>query len=193
MWVQQGKTRQLYTCEHQPNIDTNVATMVILSDNEILKPSNTPDERCWYGKDGARLPLASCQAKSRDVGCSKRRQIPTCDRVPLKTIPTTKRAWFKTCHKCVTQTKHYCWFSLMAAGAEKARRIFRRSGICKTYLCCRLSLNRFLNTWCVSQTTNNTCFLPPEVASLVLKQAGENRARTLQLWFEAFSWKLHAK
>ncbi|MFA0233101.1 DTW domain-containing protein, partial [Vibrio sp. 10N.261.45.A7] len=28
-------------CEHQPDVNTNVATMLILSDNEILKPSNT--------------------------------------------------------------------------------------------------------------------------------------------------------
>ncbi len=171
-------------CDIQPDIDSNVAALLLLSENEVMKPSNTgrliadtikdthvfqwnrtePDEEILallsgqYYQPIVVFPDEYVDDKSRLV-----EQLPENDESAKPFL-----------------------FIFIDGSWREARKIFRRSDYLQNLPVLSINPER-VSEYVMRKSDNEQHLSTAEVASLVLQEACEpHAAKTLQLWFEAF-------
>ncbi|MCF8780007.1 DTW domain-containing protein [Vibrio sp. IRLE0018] len=176
-------------CGYQPDIESNIACMLIVSDNEVFKPSNTGRliadtiketyvyqwNRTEPDSDMLRL-LASNEYQPVVVFPADYVDDP---KRLLEDLPGLARSQ-------ATEANRKWLFIFIDGSWREARKIFRRSDFLASLPV--LSIHpEALSAYLMRRSDNEQHLSTVEVASLVLKQAGETQAsRCLQSWFEVF-------
>ncbi|MCG3764662.1 DTW domain-containing protein [Vibrio cincinnatiensis] len=171
-------------CEYQPDIETAVAVMLLVSENEVFKPSNTgrliadtvketyvyqwhrtePDPQMLaLISDPAFFPVLVFPAQTEQDRARQLSALPKfCDGNKKPLLIFIDGSW------------------------REAKRIFRRS----TYLASLPILSiepEQLSSYLMRKASNEQYLATAEVASLVLSLCGEEKgAEALRIWFEAF-------
>ncbi|MCW8335828.1 tRNA-uridine aminocarboxypropyltransferase [Vibrio paucivorans] len=178
-------------CEFQPDIDTNIATMLIVSDNEVFKPSNTgkliadvikdtfvyqwnrtePDpEMLKVLSDPSYLPII---VFPEDYVDDKQRLITSTSLEPTN----LRKEKAPNCKPL---------FIFIDGSWREARKIFRKSEYLAGLPVLSIKPDS-VSQYLMRKSMNEDHLSTAEVAALVLEQAGETQAsKTLEFWFEAF-------
>ncbi|MCG9693968.1 DTW domain-containing protein [Vibrio sp. Isolate22] len=171
-------------CEHQPDIDTNVATMLILSDNEILKPSNTGRLIVDTVKDSHVYLWHRTEPNTEMLDVLKGEKYQ-----PVIVFPedyTDDKSRVVQDLPQMRDPNKKLLLIFIDGSWREARRIFRRSEYLQDLPVLSIEPES-VSQYMMRKSDNEQHLSTAEVASLVLKQAGEELgAKTLQLWFEAF-------
>lgn len=171
-------------CEHQPDLDTNLAVMLIVSDNEVMKPSNTGRLILDVVKEGFVYQWNRTEPEDEMLSL-----LNSDEYQPVIVFPSDyaddKTRVLESLDTPLKGEKK--WLLIFIDGSwREARKIFRRSD----YLAHLpvLSINpESVSQYMMRKSENEQHLSTAEVASLVLKQAQEPlAAQTLELWFEAF-------
>lgn len=171
-------------CDHQPDIETDVATMLILSDNEVLKPSNT-----------GRLIVDTVKESHvflwhRTEPDPKMLEVLADDKYqPVVVFPedyTDDKSRVIESLPHMRDNGKTLLLIFIDGSWREARRIFRRSEYLQSLPVLSVEPES-VSQYMMRKSDNEQHLSTAEVASLVLKQAGEEQAaETLNLWFEAF-------
>ncbi|MBD1556888.1 DTW domain-containing protein [Vibrio sp. S9_S30] len=192
-------TEQHCICSHQPNIQSNVSAVIIMSDNEILKPSNTgrliadtlEDTHAfqWSRTEPEQALLALLNNDKylpviifpEDYVDEKSRLIQVEDLVTQ--VKLTGHGFSKDTD---TISGKKALLIFLDGSWREARKMFRKSD----YLAHLpvLSVNPdTVSNYMMRKSDNENHLATAEVASLVLNMLGDFTAsKTLSLWFEAF-------
>lgn len=178
-------------CDIQPNVQTNIACMLIISDNEVFKPSNTGRLIAdvvqetyvyqWNRTEPEHKMLALLQCDDyqpvivfpADYVDQPERLIKQLDSNMLIREPSKhdKRKWL---------------LIFIDGSWREARKIFRRSDYLQNLPVLSIDPEQ-LSQYQMRRSDNEQHLSTAEVASLVLSQAGETYAsQCLQSWFETF-------
>lgn len=170
-------------CPHQPDVDTDVAVMLIVSENEVFKPSNTGRliadivKQTYVYQWSRTEPDPEMLAILNDPSLFPVLVFPAeLDADKCRVLSTTSRAG---------ETRKPLLIFIDGSWRE-AKRIFRKS----VYLADLPLISiepETLSRYVMRKSDNAQHLATAEVASLVLEQWGESRAAdTLRLWFDAF-------
>ncbi|MCG9631068.1 tRNA-uridine aminocarboxypropyltransferase [Vibrio sp. Isolate30] len=171
-------------CEHQPDIKTNVATMLILSDNEVLKPSNTGRLIVDTVKDSHVYLWHRTEPNPEMLAVLKDEKYQ-----PVIVFPedyTDDKSRVVQDLPAMRDSNKTLLLIFIDGSWREARRIFRRSEYLQHLPVLSIEPES-VSQYMMRKSDNEQHLSTAEVASLVLKQAGEEQgAKTLQMWFEAF-------
>ncbi|MGF1755039.1 DTW domain-containing protein [Vibrio makurazakiensis] len=171
-------------CEYQPDIDTNVAAMLIVSDNEVLKPSNTGRLIVDTIKESYVYQWNRTEPSSEmlDILNDERYQ-------PVVVFPedyTDDKSRVITDLSTTRDLNKTLLFIFLDGSWREARKIFRRSEYLQNLPVLSIEPDS-VSQYMMRKSDNDQHLSTAEVASLVLKQAHEVEAgEVLQLWFETF-------
>ncbi|MGO1298314.1 MAG: tRNA-uridine aminocarboxypropyltransferase [Vibrio sp.] len=176
-------SESLCLCSHQPDIHTRVSAMLIVSDNEVFKPSNTgrliadtiKDTQVfqWHRTEPATemlaqladekyapvlvFPATSAEDDAKVIAASSFAQS---DKIPL--LVFIDGSW------------------------REARRIYRKSSYLQSLPLMSMTPDT-VSDYIMRKSDNEQYLATAEVASLVLQEIGERQAATaLRYWFNAF-------
>lgn len=170
-------------CDYQPDLDTHVAVLLIVSENEVFKPSNT-----------GRLIADTIQETyvyqwhRTEPDTDMLALLANPDYFPVLVFPAENETDQK---RVLTQVPQHATgrkplLILLDGSWREAKRIFRKS----PYLCGLPMVSiepDSLSRYMMRKSDNEKHLATAEVASLVLDKFGEQvAAQTLRLWFEAF-------
>ncbi len=171
-------------CPYQPDVESNVAVMLLLSDNEVLKPSNTGrliadtiKETYVYQwnrtePDAEMLQLLNDQTYQPIVV------------FPDEYVDDETRV-ISTELNQATQGKKPLFIFLDGSWRE-ARKMFRRSDYLQGLPVLSVEPKR-VSEYLMRKSDNEQHLSTVEVATLVMEMAGEQEAsKWMRLWFEAF-------
>lgn len=176
-------------CDLQPNIKANIACMLIVSENEVFKPSNT-----------GRLIADTIQETyvyqwNRTEPSEEMLELLQDDNYqpvivfPADYVDDSSRLIedLEPARLVNEEAQNKKWLLIFIDGSwREARKIFRRSDFLKSLPVLSIEPES-LSEYIMRRSENEQHLSTAEVATLVLKQAGENKAsECLQLWFEAF-------
>ncbi|CAM2888410.1 tRNA-uridine aminocarboxypropyltransferase [Vibrio mytili] len=176
-------------CALQPNVESDIACMLIVSENEVFKPSNTGRLIAdtiqetyvyqWNRTEPSKemLDLLNNEAY-QPVIVFPDEYVDKPERLLKDMSPE---------HLVSTNGIQKKWLLIFIDGSwREARKIFRRSEYLQSLPV--LSIEpQSLSEYVMRRSDNEQHLSTAEVATLVFQQAGEEHAsRCLQLWFEAF-------
>lgn len=171
-------------CSYQPNIESDIAVLLLLSDNEIFKPSNTGRLIADVIKDSYAFLWNRTQPDPKMLALLDDPLY-----VPVLVFPETYLDDpSRLCGDVMPLKKAHQRLLLIFIDASwrEACKIFRRSNYLAHLPVISIkpqSLSRYL----MRKSENKEHLSTAEVASLVLAQAGEIEAsQVLYHWFEAF-------
>ncbi|MBE3662450.1 DTW domain-containing protein [Vibrio navarrensis] len=178
-------------CDIQPDVPTNIACMLIVSDNEVFKPSNTGrliadvvQETYVYQwnrtePDHEMLALLQCD-DYQPVIVFPADYVDQPERL-LKQLDSNLLIRESSKHD------NRKWLLIFIDGSwREARKIFRRSNYLQNLPVLSIDPEQ-LSQYQMRHSDNDQHLSTAEVASLVLSQASETHAsQCLQSWFEAF-------
>ncbi|MBE3658495.1 DTW domain-containing protein [Vibrio navarrensis] len=178
-------------CDIQPDVPTNIACMLIVSDNEVFKPSNTGrliadvvQETYVYQwnrtePDHEMLALLQCD-DYQPVIVFPADYVDQPERL-LKQLDSNLLIRESSKHD------NREWLLIFIDGSwREARKIFRRSNYLQNLPVLSIDPEQ-LSQYQMRHSDNDQHLSTAEVASLVLSQASETHAsQCLQSWFEAF-------
>ncbi|MBW3697826.1 DTW domain-containing protein [Vibrio sp. T187] len=171
-------------CEHQPDIESNVATMLILSDNEVLKPSNTGRLIVDTVKDSHVYLWHRTEPNQQMLNVLKDEKYQ-----PVIVFPedyTDDKSRVVESLPNLRDPNKTLLLIFIDGSWREARRIFRRSEYLQNLPVLSIEPES-VSQYMMRKSDNDQHLSTAEVASLVLKQAEETEAaETLHLWFEAF-------
>ncbi|CAE6901301.1 hypothetical protein ACOMICROBIO_FLGHMIGD_01472 [Vibrio sp. B1FLJ16] len=181
-------SQQHCLCELQPSIDSNIACMLIVSENEVFKPSNT-----------GRLIADTIKETyvyqwNRTEPCEEMLALlKSDDYQPVIVFPAgyvdepTRLMESLTPERLMSEGTHKKWLLIFIDGSwREARKIFRRSDYLQSLPVLSIKPES-LSEYIMRRSDNEQHLSTAEVASLVFQQAGEQKAsECLQFWFEAF-------
>lgn len=182
-------SEQYCLCDIQPNIESNIACMLIVSENEVFKPSNTGrlivdtiQETYvyqWNRTEPSQEMLALLENDAyQPVVVFPADYVDEPERLLDGLNPERLKASDGSDKK---------WLLIFIDGSwREARKIFRRSEFLNSLPVLSIEPES-LSEYIMRHSDNEQHLSTAEVATLVFKQAGEERAsECLQLWFEAF-------
>lgn len=171
-------------CDLQPDIETNVATMLILSDNEVLKPSNTGRLIVDTVKDSHVYLWHRTEPNPEMLAVLKDEKYQ-----PVVVFPedyTDDKSRVVKNLPAMRDSNKTLLLIFIDGSWREARRIFRRSEYLQHLPVLSIEPES-VSQYMMRKSDNEQHLSTAEVASLVLKQAGEEQgSKTLQMWFEAF-------
>ncbi|WP_162046345.1 tRNA-uridine aminocarboxypropyltransferase [Vibrio taketomensis] len=171
-------------CEYQPNIETNAAVMLIVSDNEVFKPSNTGRLILDTVQEGYAFQWSRTEP---DAQMLELLQNPNYQ--PLLVFPEDyvddKQRVVNEALPTFCQGKKPLMILLDGSWRE-ARRIFRKSPYLDNLPVVSIQ-PQALSQYMMRKSDNEQHLATAEVAMLVLEQLGEIQAsKTLDSWFRVF-------
>ncbi|MBE4214757.1 DTW domain-containing protein [Vibrio parahaemolyticus] len=177
-------------CELQPDIDSNVACMLIVFENEVFKPSNTGRLIADTVKETYVYQWNRTEPSQEMLDLLSNDDYQPVIVFPADYVDQPERLLdgLHSEHLHRTDGNSKKWLLIFIDGSwREARKIFRRSEFLQSLPV--LSIEpECLSEYIMRRSENEQHLSTAEVATLVLKQAGENKAsECLQLWFEAFS------
>lgn len=173
----------LCLCAHQPDINTRVAAMLIVSENEVFKPSNTGRLIADTIKDTSVFqwhrtePCADMLAQLADEKYA-----------PVLVFPATsveEKAKVVTASSFVADDKIPLLVFIDGSWRE-ARRIYRKSAYLQSLPMMSITPDT-VSDYIMRKSENEQYLATAEVASLILQEIGEPQAaNALHYWFNAF-------
>ncbi|WP_077313038.1 tRNA-uridine aminocarboxypropyltransferase [Vibrio palustris] len=170
-------------CAHQPNIQTQVAAMLILSDNEIFKPSNTGRLIADTIQDTHVFQWHRTNPPAEMLS-----QLENHNYAPVLVFPATSaddHAKVVTTQN-VTDSDKTPLLVFIDGSWREARRIYRKSAYLQSLPLLSMQPET-VSDYIMRKSENEQYLATAEVASLVLQGVGEaEAAKTLRYWFNAF-------
>lgn len=173
-------------CEWQPDIDTQIATLLIVSENEVLKPSNTGrliadvvNETYVYQWDRTQPDPDMLALIASD-------QYQPIIVFPEEYVDDKERL-LDIGKDVIRENNQRTPLLIFIDGSwREARKIFRRSAYLQSIPVISIEPEQ-VSQYLMRKSENEQHLSTVEVASLVLKEIGEKQAAyTLNLWFEVF-------
>ncbi|MDF2152223.1 tRNA-uridine aminocarboxypropyltransferase [Vibrio sp. CAU 1672] len=176
-------------CEFQPDISTQLACMLIVSDNEVFKPSNTGRLIADTVKETYVYQWNRTQPSEEMLAILKSDLYQPVIVFPADYVDQPQRLLdgLDPANLAAHSSGKQKWLLIFIDGSwREARKIFRRSEFLQDIPV--LSVEpEVISEYIMRRSDNEKHLSTVEVASLVLRQAGEEKAaQCLQLWFEAF-------
>lgn len=171
-------------CSYQPDINVDVAFLLLLSDSEIFKPSNT-------GK------LIADTIKDTDVFIWSRhrpderikQKLSDPRYAPVVVFPqqyVEDKTRVMSAEGLMDNNSKIPLFILLDGSWREARKMFRKSPYLDKYPVISIHPDK-LSQYLMRKSQNEEHLSTAEVSALILKQTGHQKAgQTLQYWFEAF-------
>ncbi len=183
-------SKQYCLCELQPNIQSNIACMLIVSENEVFKPSNTGRLIADTVKETFVYQWSRTEPSDEMLALLKNEDYQPVIVFPADYVDEPNRLLENLTPDLLTETEgdaNKKWLLIFIDGSwREARKIFRRSDYLQSLPVLSITPES-LSEYIMRRSENEQHLSTAEVASLVLQQAGERKAsECLQLWFEAF-------
>ncbi len=182
-------SQQHCLCEIQPNIESNVACMLIVSENEVFKPSNTGRLIADTIQETYVYQWNRTEPSDEMLALLKSDKYQPIIVFPADYVDEPTRLIDSLSPDNLLQPEGNTkkWLLIFIDGSwREARKIFRRSDYLQTLPVLSIQPES-LSEYIMRRSDNEQHLSTAEVASLVLQQAGELKAsECLQLWFEAF-------
>ncbi|PFG56106.1 hypothetical protein ATG66_2431 [Vibrio sp. ES.051] len=176
-------------CELQPNIESNIACMLIVSENEVFKPSNTGRLIADTIQETYVYQWNRTEPSQEMIALLGDDSFQPVVVFPADYVDDSSRLVddlnFERLQKHQNQDKK--WLLIFIDGSwREARKIFRCSEFLQSLPVLSIEPES-LSEYIMRRSDNEQHLSTAEVATLVLKLAGEHKAsECLQLWFEAF-------
>ncbi|USD66585.1 tRNA-uridine aminocarboxypropyltransferase [Vibrio sp. SCSIO 43136] len=175
-------------CDHQPDIETDIAAMVIMSDNEILKPSNTGRLIADVVKECHAFEWSRTEPSAELLAL-----INSPDYQPVIIFPeqyVDDRA--RLVHSFKQDTERFSsqpklLLIFLDGSWKEARKMFRKSDYLQKLPVFSVEPEA-LSEYVLRRSENSSHLATAEVASIVLEQANQPKAaKLLASWFGVFS------
>lgn len=175
---------QYCVCAHQPNIDSDVAVMLIMSENEVFKPSNTGRLILDTIKEGYAFQWSRTEPDPQMLAL-----INNPDYQPILVFPDEyvddQTRVVSQPGECFSQGKKPL-IILLDGSWREARRIFRKSRYLDGLPVISIQ-PQAISQYIMRKSENEQHLSTAEVAVLVLQQLGEiNAGNVLDGWFRVF-------
>lgn len=182
-------SKQHCLCELQPSIQSNLACMLIVSENEVFKPSNTGRLIADTIQETYVYQWNRTEPSKEMLELLKSDDYQPVIVFPADYVDDHERLVDSLNPELLRKSENSSkkWLLIFIDGSwREARKIFRRSGYLQSLPVLSIQPET-LSEYIMRRSENEQHLSTAEVATLVFKQAGENKAaECLQLWFEAF-------
>ncbi|WP_394152310.1 tRNA-uridine aminocarboxypropyltransferase [Vibrio maritimus] len=176
--------QQYCICEHQPEPSSDVAVMLLVSDAEILKPSNTGRLILDTVEQGYAFPWHRTEPNPEMLALLKDETLQPIIIFPEEYVDDKKRVLSET--KLVSLEGKKPLFILLDGSWREARRMFRKSPYLDGFPVCSIKPEAVSN-YTMRKSEKEDHLATAEVASLVFEQFGASRnAMILSEWFAVF-------
>ncbi|HAT8553719.1 TPA: DTW domain-containing protein [Vibrio vulnificus] len=176
-------------CEFQPNIETDVACMLIVSDNEVFKPSNTGRLIADTVKETYVYQWNRTEPDPHMLALLNDANYRPVIVFPADYVDDASRLIdiAKVSQQAQANGDKVKWLFVFLDGSwREARKIFRRSEFLQSLPVLSVSPEH-VSEYLMRRSENEQHLSTVEVASLVLQQAGQQEAADcLQAWFQTF-------
>ncbi len=176
------------TCAYQPDVESELATMIIMSDNEILKPSNTGRLIADVVKETYGFEWSRTEPNEDMLAILADEKYQPVIIFPEEYVENANRlvTSFKQSTSLFNAKKKPLLIFLDGSWRE-ARKMFRKSPYLENLPV--FSVNpRVVSQYIMRKSENENHLATAEVASLVIGEAGEpNVANVLASWFDVFN------
>ncbi|WP_367989102.1 tRNA-uridine aminocarboxypropyltransferase [Vibrio sp. NTOU-M3] len=171
-------------CSVQPDIETSVAVMLIVSENEVFKPSNTGRLIADVVKESYVYQWSRTEPNADMLSLLTNENYAPMLVFPEDYIDDKQRL---LTHNPITVEQGRKPLLILLDGSwREARRIYRKSAYLASLPVISIT-PQSISQYMMRKSENENHLSTAEVASLVLKQVGEaHAASTLELWFETF-------
>lgn len=171
-------------CEHQPSIESDVAVMLIVSENEVFKPSNTGRLILDTIKEGYAYQWNRTEPDKSMLALLEDSQYQPILVFPDEYIDDKSRLVHGDAREFCGGKKPLLIF--LDGSWREARRMFRKSPYLDSLPVLSISPST-LSRYMMRRSDNEQHLATAEVASLVLDEVKEHSAaQTLHYWFETF-------
>ncbi|MFA0441829.1 tRNA-uridine aminocarboxypropyltransferase [Vibrio sp. 10N.222.51.C12] len=178
--------QQYCICEHQPDVESDVAVLLLVSDNEILKPSNTGRLILDAVKEGYAFAWHRTEPDPRLLALLNDESYQPIVVFPEDYVDDKSRLLSTDNKDNVAMTVKKPLFIFLDGSWREARRIFRKSPYLDRFPVCSIK-PEVMSNYVMRKSDIEEHLATAEVASLVFEQFGEtNMARVLDHWFAAF-------
>lgn len=171
-------------CQYQPSITSDCAVVLLLSDNEVLKPSNTGRLILDTIQEGYAFQWSRTEPDSKLLALLKDASYQPIVVFPDEYVEQPERIIGDNLNMTIEDKKPLLIF--LDGSWREARRIFRKSPYLDNIPVLSIrpdSISQYL----MRRSENEQHLATAEVAALVLDQIGEQQAaKVLQAWFAAF-------
>lgn len=176
-------------CELQPSIESNIACMLIVSENEVFKPSNTGRLIADTIQETYVYQWNRTEPSDEMLSLLNSEDHQPVIVFPADYVDEPQRLLVNLNPELLVKSEgsNKKWLLIFIDGSwREARKIFRRSDYLQSLPVLSIKPES-LSEYIMRRSDNEQHLSTAEVASLVFKQAGEYKAsECLQLWFEAF-------
>ncbi len=181
-------SQQHCLCELQPSIESNIACMLIVSENEVFKPSNTGRLIADTIEETYVYQWNRTEPSEEMLALLKSDDYQPVIVFPADYVDEPERL-MDTLNPEILQVEesNKKWLLIFIDGSwREARKIFRRSDYLQSLPVLSIKPES-LSEYIMRRSDNEQHLSTAEVATVVLQQAGEFKASEgLQFWFEAF-------
>lgn len=177
-------SQQYCICEYQPNIESDVAVMLLLSENEVFKPSNTGRLILDTVKEGYAYQWSRTEPDTDMLALLSNDAYQPIVIFPDEYVEDSSRL-------IKTNAREYCsgkkpLLIFLDGSWREARRIFRKSPYLNQIPVLSIQPET-VSQYMMRRSDNEQHLATAEVAALVLNQVEEPKAaHVLSTWFEAF-------
>ncbi|WP_114764413.1 tRNA-uridine aminocarboxypropyltransferase [Vibrio rhodolitus] len=171
-------------CDYQPDIDSDVAVMLIVSDNEVFKPSNTGRLILDTVKEGYAFQWSRTEPDEQMLALLSDPNYQPLVVFPADYVDNKARV-------VSSELKPFCdgkkpLLILLDGSWREARRIFRKSPYLDNLPVVSIQ-PQAISQYMMRKSDNDQHLATAEVAIMVLEQLGETLASTtLERWFCVF-------
>ncbi|WP_075202543.1 tRNA-uridine aminocarboxypropyltransferase [Vibrio mexicanus] len=177
-------SKQYCLCEYQPDIESNVAVMLIMSENEVFKPSNTGRLIADVVKEAFVFQWNRTEPSQEMLDVLADEQYQPFVVFPEEYVEDKSRLITKI--DAATNSSKKPLLIFLDGSWREARRIFRKSPYLATLPVISIK-PEVVSQYVMRKSDNENHLSTAEVASLVLQHAGETHAaEELQDWFTVF-------
>ncbi|MGR5285768.1 tRNA-uridine aminocarboxypropyltransferase [Vibrio maritimus] len=181
--------KQYCICEHQPAPNLDIAVMLLVSDAEILKPSNTGRLILDTVEQGYAFPWHRTEPNADMLAVLNDETLQPIIIFPEDYVDDKTRVLEMGAQSELNTTLSEGkkpLFIFLDGSWREARRMFRKSPYLDRFPVCSIKPEAVSN-YVMRKSENEDHLATAEVASLVFEQFGEEKtANTLALWFAAF-------
>lgn len=171
-------------CQYQPDIETDCAVVLLLSDNEVLKPSNTGRLILDTVQEGYAFQWSRTEPDTDLLALLKDERYQPILVFPEDYVDNKERVIADNVDSIIANKRPLLIF--LDGSWREARRIFRKSEYLNDLPVLSIQPES-LSQYIMRRSDNDQHLATAEVASLVLDQIGEHKAaKVLEGWFSAF-------
>ncbi|MDV7104334.1 tRNA-uridine aminocarboxypropyltransferase [Vibrio sp. TH_r3] len=187
--------QQYCICDYQPNMDSSLSALILMSPSEVLKPSNTgrliadviKDTHVfqWHRTEPDNALLKLLESPSYCPVIVFPQQYVTEPERIIRPLELEQLTLNKTSDDCLTKNKRLL-FVFIDSNWREAKKIFRKSSYLSGLPVLSILPDK-VSEYVMRKSDNEHHLSTAEVASLVMEIAGDREAaKTLQAWFELF-------